>query len=202
MQLTRFSISVVLISGVALAQEEIAPRHEVGLTLGHIATSTRGGTLDLGSGTALQANYGFKLLEGRHAALYGEVHFLASPLREVTSLNTTATRDFASIYLTPGIRVKFLPLSRFAPYVAIGGGWATYEQSLTRLDGQPNSAPRSINRGTIDFGGGVDVKFWRFVSLRGEIRDFYSGSPAYNTALIRGGQHNLVIGGGFVLRFR
>jgi hypothetical protein len=59
----------------------MAPRHEVGLTLGGLLTTNRTGRtapLELGTGVALQANYGYKLLEGRTAALYGEVHFLAN----------------------------------------------------------------------------------------------------------------------------
>jgi hypothetical protein len=52
------------------------------------------------------------------------------------------------------------------------------------------------------FGGGVDVAVWRWLGLRGEIRDYYSASPTYNLASIRGGQHNVVAGGGIVLRFR
>jgi hypothetical protein len=48
----------------------------------------------------------------------------------------------------------------------------------------------------------VDVRVWRWIALRGEIRDFYAGSPSYNLPGLGGGQHNLVAGGGFVLRFR
>jgi hypothetical protein len=39
------------------------------------------------------------------------------------------------------------------------------------------------------------------LTLRAEIRDFYGGSPAYNTRAISGGQHKVVAGGGLVLRF-
>ena len=63
-----------------------------------------------------------------------------------------------------------------------------------------NPAPRQLARGVFTYGGGIDVPVWRFVALRGEVRDFYSGSPAFN-ALVSGGQHNLVAGAGIVLRF-
>ena len=79
----KFTITLVisLSFGIATAQE-VAPRHEIGLTLGGLlgAQHTGGSTrLDLGSGVALQANYGYRLLGGETAALYGEVHFLAKP---------------------------------------------------------------------------------------------------------------------------
>ena len=46
-----------------------------------------------------------------------------------------------------------------------------------------------------------DVHVWRFVALRGEARDFYTGSPNYNIASISGGQHNIVATGAFVIRW-
>ena len=76
-----------------------------------------------------------------------------------------------------------------------------YEQSLLTIGGAPNPAPRYIQRGAFDFGGGVDTKLWRWIGLRGEVRDFYTGAPAYNISGVGGGQHNVVAGGGFVLRW-
>jgi hypothetical protein len=135
-------------------------------------------------------------------ALYGEINFVASPTaREITTSVSTATHDFASLYITPGIRVKFRPASKISPYAEVGGGYADYEQSLTQLDGRPNPAPRQLARGVFDFGAGVDVHVWRFVALRGEARDFYTGSPNYNITSISGGQHNIVATGAFVLRW-
>lgn len=198
-----------LIAGLAgmgiVAAQGVVPRHEIGLTLGGLLSSSRSGgpaRLDLGSGIALQANYGYRLLGGNKAALYGEVHFLANPLREVSSTDQTLTRDAATIFLTPGIRVKLRPNGRVAPYFAVGGGWAVYEQSTTTLSGSTNPASRLVNHAALDYGGGVDFKFWRFVRLRGEVRDFYAGAPSYNTSAIHGGQHNVVAGGGLVLKFR
>ena len=127
--------------------------------------------------------------------------FACQSLRNVSSTDATLTRDVASLFITPGVRVKFFPNSRIAPYAAIGGGWADYEQSTLTLDGRANNAPRTVNHGAFDYGGGVDVKLWRFLGLRTEIRDFYTGSPSYNTGQTRGGQHNVVAGGGLVLSF-
>ena len=73
---------------------------------------------------AFQVNYGRRFFTNNKVALYGEINFLASPLRNVSSSVTTATRDFSSLYLTPGIRAKFLPASRVSPYVLVGGGYA------------------------------------------------------------------------------
>jgi hypothetical protein len=100
----------------------------------------------------------------------------------------------------PGLRVKFRPAASWSPYLAAGLGYALYEQSHFRIDGEPNPAPRFTHRGAVGFGGGVDFKVWRFVGGRVEVRDFYSGNPSFNVPL-SGGQHNLVAGGGIVLKF-
>jgi hypothetical protein len=195
---------IVLLATLTLAVPALAQRHELGLTLGRFAGGERsapGGNLDIGSGTALQADYGYRLVQTPVASLLFCVHLLAGPQRNVESVSQTATRDIASLYLTPGVRAKFSPEGHISPWVELGGGYAQYEHSTTRLDGQPNHAPRRIHRGAFVFGGGVDVKLVRFLSLRGEIRDYYSGSPSFNVLTSGSGQHNVVLGGGFLLRF-
>jgi hypothetical protein len=139
---------------IFLCQSAFA-KHEVGLTLGGLLPQDQGintNAIHLGAGTALQANYGRRLTGGR-VELSGEVHFVANPQRVVGSTNPAATRDVATIYVTPGIRLKFASKSSFSPYIAVGGGVAFYEQSLLQKDGRPNPAPRDISRGVFDFGG-------------------------------------------------
>jgi hypothetical protein len=201
----RMLLAAVSVIPAMAADGDNAAKHEIGLTLGGLLGQDRSGgstTFHLSSGTALQANYGYRFFDGGSVVLYGEVHMLANPQRVVTSATQTLTRDVATLFVTPGIRVQFAPRHALSPYFAVGGGWALFEQSTTTLGGNPNPAPRDISHAVVDFGGGVDVKFWKFVGLRGEIRDFYSGSPSYNAPAISGGQHNVVVGGGFVLKFR
>jgi opacity protein-like surface antigen len=192
-----------VITVLCWGQEEGAPRNELAFGLGGLPSLSRSDapSLNAGPGTGLQVNYGRRFLDGNKLALYGEINFLASPLREVSSSVTSATQNFASLYVTPGLRLKAFPKSRISPYLAIGGGYADYEQSTTEISGQPNPASRELARGVFDFGAGVDVRVWRWVALRGEARDFYSGSPGYNVASLSGGQHNVFAGGAIVLRW-
>jgi opacity protein-like surface antigen len=196
--------TLLLLFLLVVSQTAFGQKHELGLTLGGLFPQDRGmipNTVRLGRGTALQANYGRRITGRPVAALYGEAHFLANPLRTAGSGNPASTRDVASLYVTPGIRVKFAPNKSLSPYAAVGGGLAWYEQSVLRIDGKPNPAPRNTYRGAFDFGGGVDTKFRRWIGLRAEIRDFYTGSPAYNIPNLGGGQHNVVVGGGFVVKW-
>ncbi len=190
-------------STASLAQENTAPKNELAFGLGGLPSVTRSDSpnLSLGPGLALQVNYARRVFDGEKVALYGEINFLASPLRDVSSSVTSATANVASLYVTPGIRLKVLPRSRVSPWVAVGGGYGEYEHSTTQLNGSPNSASRELSRGVFDFGAGVDVKVWRWVALRGEARDFFSGAPAYNVPTIAGGQNNVVALGAIVLRW-
>jgi len=189
--------------GASRAQDSAAPENELAFGLGGLPAVSRSDSpvLNLGPGTALQINYARHIFDGQKVAVYGEVNFLSSPLRDVASGVTSATANVASLYVTPGIRLKVLPRSRVSPWVAIGGGYADYEQSTARLSGSTNSAPRELSRGVFDFGAGVDVRVWRWIALRGEARDFFSGSPAYNVPSISGGQNNVVALGAIVLRW-
>lgn len=194
MQILRFILPLLLAATGALAQ-----KHELGLTLGRLPSQDRS-SLEIAGGTALQANYGVRVAGGEGAALYGEVTLLSSPLRDVAAANRRATRDFATLYVTPGLRVKLAPQSPVSPYVAFGGGWAWYEQSTQRLDGQPNDAPRNVHRLAFMFGGGVDVRVRSWLAVRGEVRDFYTGNPDFNIN-VAGRQHNVAVTGGIVLRW-
>jgi opacity protein-like surface antigen len=149
-----------------------------------------------------QANYGYRLVEGSKAALFAETHLLANSLREITSLNRSATRDVATLYVTPGLRVKFVPRRSLSPYAVVGAGYGLYEQSFFQIDGASNPAPRFTHRGVFAYGGGLDLKVWRFLGARWEVRDFYSGNPSFNAPTRSGSQHNVVVGGGFTLHFQ
>lgn len=188
----RSSLSAILFSVAAVS----AGQNEVAFTLGGLTSQDR-----LGGGTALQANYAFRLYEGGASSFLLETHFLASPQRKVGFQDPLATADVASLFVTPAIRVAFAPRSWIQPWISVGGGYALYEQSELTQSGLPNSAPRHIHRGALQYGGGADFRIRPWLALRGEIRDFYTGSPAYNVPNRGGGQHNLVVGGGFVLRF-
>src|SRR5579864_3773536 len=87
-------------AAVCFAQEDSAHKNELAFGLGGIPALTRSDapSVEPGSGVAFQVNYGRRLLSGDRVALYGEINFLASPLRDVSSSTTSATHDFASLY--------------------------------------------------------------------------------------------------------
>jgi len=173
----------------------LAQNQEIGLLIGNL----RGvNTPTLGSGTALQANYAFRFASAGTVKLYAGINFLANPQRKLTSLNPVVIRDLASAYITPELKLK-LGEHRLQPYAFVGAGLAIYEHSTLTIGGAPNPGPRTSNTGALTYGGGVDVNVIKWLALRGELRDTYSGAPTYN--IRTGKQHNTSITGGFVLRW-
>lgn len=193
----------------ALASNAFAQdlKNDVGLLLGALSTGSRDIQLptlskaDPGTGLTYQVNYARRIVDAKVASLHVEVLFAATPLVEVKSTNTLIPRDYASLFLTPGLKVKFVPGWRFSPYVAAGGGYARFRESDFRTNNQPNTGKIGTNTGVFNYGGGVDVRVFRYLSLRGEVRDFVTGNPSFNAPFLTNRQHNVLTSGGIVLHF-
>jgi opacity protein-like surface antigen len=172
-----------------------AQSQELGLLLGTLRGNDNPA---LGSGMALQANYAFRFAAPGPVQLFAGVNFIANPQRLVTPSSPNGIRDLASLYLTPELKLKF-GRGRIQPYTFIGAGLAVYEHSTLTAGGAPNPGPRTSNTGTLTYGAGADLKVFKRLSLRGELRDNYSGAPTYNVPA--GNQHNTSLTGGFVLHW-
>lgn len=110
-------------------------------------------TAQISADRSLGVNYGHHFLGAKKAALFGEIEFVALPNRRVTSVTATAPRSYASLYVTPGLRLKLFPHSRLSPWGAIGGGYALYEESAQLSNGQ-KTITKFLNRGIFTYGGG------------------------------------------------
>jgi hypothetical protein len=112
--------------------------------------------------------------------------------------NTTITVDTSAIFITPALRLKVVPGAPISPWVSLGGGWARFAT---------NGGP-TTNKGAIEYGGGLDFKTgFPLLGFRAEARDFVTGDPNFGfTNIVNGDngglrRHNLMVGGGIVLRF-
>jgi hypothetical protein len=200
-------ISEVMVTRNASAQStEHLQSHELTFSLGAISGQTRSlkgsaaGTAQIAADRTLGINYGHHLVGTRVAAVYGEIEFVAIPNRGVTSATAVVAQNYASLYVTPGVRLKLFPRWRLSPWAAIGGGYALYEESAQLSNGQ-NTTNKFLNRGVLDYAGGVDYRLFRLIGLRGEVRDFLLGNPNLNAAPTSSTQHNVVASGGILLRF-
>lgn len=142
-----------------------------------------------------QLNYAHRFFGIPGASLYVEVPFLAGFTNNRTLTSLFTGQNYNSLYVTPGVKLKFLPAFPLSPYLAAGIGVAHFSASHSSA---------SESDFAIDIGGGVDLKVFPHVSLRGEVRDFITDTPGLNLDLIQnftGKTNNVVASGGLVLRF-
>lgn len=210
-------LAVVFWSVPALAQG----KNEVGLVIGGIVAPGQtlspgtsftgpGGTvlpnrdITLNPSLTLGAEYDRTFVLKQKFAIGGGVDFLASPFDlKLSPESQNSIGQYAFIFLTPHVRVKFRPGGVFSPWLSFGGGYARF------LEKAPAAAPSfkpGTNTGTFVFGGGVDTRTVIHVlkipiGLRIEVRDFYSGLPNYNVNVGGGLQNNLAFTGGLLIKF-
>lgn len=182
-------------------------KNEVGLLLGGSIVPTSATNLKINSGLAYQATYAYRFKANGGIGIGFEVPFVALPSQDVRSNSPFSPRNYASIFITPGFRLTFVPNSAISPWASVGGGYARFAESTTLVTGVPNTFKTGTNKGALQYGGGVDFKTPFKVPLpfplafRGEVRDFYTGQPRLNVVRLNNGQHNVVVSGGIVLRF-
>jgi hypothetical protein len=101
--------------------------------------------------------------------------------------------------------VNLFPDTAVSPWVSLGGGFGHFSESKDLLYYGTNPAGSSTT-GVLEGGIGLDVrpfpKRMKRFSLRGEVRDFWSGTPKLplaDTGKTR--QHNYVAGLGVTWHF-
>jgi hypothetical protein len=107
---------------------------------------------------------------------------------------------YRSVFVTPGLKLKFAPAFPISPYLAAGIGVAHF-----RVDATATSAATSHTTAVGDLAGGIDWKLAPFVSARVEVRDYISGNPLRDLTgglgTVSSRQQNIMPTAGLVLRF-
>lgn len=182
-----------------------AQQFELGLSIGALKSGDHSlpttGTIKSDTGFAYEVNFAARVFNGHVAALYVEVPFAGTPKTGLTSSNPFSPSEYSSFFITPGLKLKLLPVAPISPYGFVGAGYARFHSGSSLINGQSNNNSQGASRGAVDFGAGVDWKVFPFISLRGEVRDFYSGTPRFNINVIGDKQHNVLVSGGLVFRF-
>jgi len=194
--------ALLLCAAPALAQQA-----ELGLTIGalktgggDLATSSSGPSAHTGNSFAFQADLSVRTFTVGLASLYFDLPLAVTPKTNIITSNALTVRSYSSLYFTPGLKLKLLPLAQISPYVVGGVGLARLSPSDQLVNGQPVTSDTKVNI-AYSFGGGVDVKWSPHISLRGEIRDYNTVTPAFTLTLFEKRQNNALISGGIVLRF-
>jgi hypothetical protein len=206
-------LSITLAAQPARSQS-VPSKNELGLVIGAAETPgiglQRGGNINLNSSLTLGAEYDRHLLGSRTTVSAG-VDFFASPFDVKASLPPSdVSPQYAYLFLTPHVRVKFKATGILQPWLLFGGGYADFAPASPRSGNVDVSG--TGNSGTLEFGGGVDTK--PFTQLKGlpligrlpigaraEVRDFSSGQPDYGLPTTSSRQNNVLFTGGLVLHF-
>jgi opacity protein-like surface antigen len=194
---------LLVVSGLLLASRPAwaDDRIDVGLLLGSTRATDEGTVLQFNRATTYQATFAWRVWSSDRIAVSIEVPFLASPAFEVTTPGGSLPKEYASLYLTPGVRVTLPVQGRVSVFGAVGAGYARYSESKLRADGGPNPSQRDTNAGALQFGGGINVSAWGRLGFRGEIRDVLTGARNFSIPTPGAKVHNVVTSGGLVLRF-
>lgn len=180
-----------------------AQKNEVALIGGAKITPTVGsGSSETTFATtfAFEANYAAQLAHIPAVALHLEIPALFTPSTDITTSNLTALKSYSSFFITPALRLKLVPGSPVSPWVSAGGGIAHFNPGSTTQGGTAINT-HSVTKSAVQAGVGADIHPPLLpLAFRLEARDFYTGLPDLNTVGIKV-RHNLMVGGGIVLRF-
>jgi hypothetical protein len=151
-----------------------------------------------GNAVAIEGSFAHRIASVPLLSAYIELPVVGTLNSSVQTFGLTSSASYSALFIAPGLRLKFAPGFPVSPWAAVGGGLAHFSANsgLRLLSGTDTT-----NTGVLDFGGGLDMKVAPWVSVRGEVRDFYSGGLGFNLSNFNERQHNLVVTGGLVLRF-
>ena len=204
----RFCLSMLLPLIFACAPAVFAQEHELALLVGRLKASDR--TLDsvgqvkaaFDGAVTYQINYANRMVNGELASLHWELAITGAPRTGVKSSNVLLPRTYSTLIFTPGLKLKLFPGGGFSPYLVGGVGLGRFSQSGTNINGSPNTGDRSNTSFVFNYGGGVDLNVLGPISVRGEVRDFMTGTPSFSTPFLNDRKHNLFVGAGIVVRWK
>ena len=202
-------IVVTTLAASAVAQDE---RNEIGGTLGRTFISNQGiksgidpnTIIASGKGLSFDVEYARRFIVTPVFAVSGEAVVMVNKDEDINGGAyglAVVPPQYSQLFVTPGARLNLFPTTAVSPWVSLGAGFAHFSESSTLIYGGTNPG-KSTTSAVIQGGIGLDVKVWRKLSIRGEVRDFWSGEPDFPLAPTgKSRQHNYFVAGGVFWRF-
>ena len=194
----KFAIMTALVAVMSIGA--FAQAHEFAITAGGNFPSND--QLNPGNSFAVGAQYDGRIFHVPLVALYVDVPLVVatkstfhSPIVCIQIPCNATSLGYRSFFFTPGLKVTFgVPFIH--PYLVGGVGFAHYNTTEDVAFGDNSSTKAAYS-----VGGGIDMKIFPYLSLRGEVRDFISGTPDLAAITASGNTHNVVPQVGLVFRF-
>src|SRR5262249_47398290 len=155
-----------------------------------------GAVLQFDRGTTYQATFAWRIWRTDAENLSIEEPFIASPAFTAVTPGASLPLEYATLHLTPGLRLTFIPITPYAFFDSVGGGCARYSESRLRAGRSANRTQRDTNAGAVEFGGGIEVRSFGWLGFRGELRDVYTGARNFSIPVPGPRVHNVIGSGG------
>jgi len=206
----RLSVAVlavmVVVAASAAAQDE---KNQVTGIIGRTVISDQGikgatffnPFVRSGKGLSFEVNYSHYFILNPVFGISGEVPVMLNLDEDLNSGSNVVPVGYKQFFVTPAVRANLFPTTALSPWVSVGGGFGHFSEDSTLIYGGKNPG-KSTTTGVFQVGLGLDVRVWHHISIRGQVRDFWSGEPDFplaDTGKTR--QHNLFVGGGVIWRF-
>ena len=158
-----------------------------------------------GHGLTFEVNYARHLFGTDVYGISVEVPAVFNLDEHLGSGGDVVPANYKQIFVTPSVRANLFPATRVTPWVSLGAGLAHFTESSNLNYYGPNPGGSSTS-GVLQGGIGLDVspfgRHLRHFSIRGEVRDFWSGTPDLPSADTgKSRQHNYFVGGGVIWHF-
>lgn len=200
---------VTMLVASAVAQDE---KNELGGALGRTFISNQGITsgtdphtiIAFGKGLSFDVEYARRFWVAPIYSISGEVVLMYNKDEDINGGSygfAVVPAQLSQLFVTPAVRFNLFPTTAVSPWVSVGGGFGHISQSSQLLYGGTNPGTSGTS-GVLEAGFGLDVKVWRKLSIRGGVRDFWSGAVDFPLAPTgKSRQHNFFVGGGAFWRF-
>ena len=202
-------VVATLLAVSALAQDE---KNEVGGILGRTFIADQGiqnatyfdPIIHTGKGLTIEGEYARRFLVTPIYAISAEGLLLYNwdvDLNAGEYGHSVVPSDLKKLFVTPAARVNLFPTTAVSPWISFGAGFGRITQNNQLIYGGTNPG-KSTTSAVIEAGFGLDVKVWRKLSIRMDVRDFWAGQPDFPLAPTgKTRQHNIFVGGGAFWRF-
>jgi hypothetical protein len=204
------AVTISLLFGSAGAQDE---KNQLTGILGRTFISDQGITgatnfnafVRSGKGLTFEVNYSRRLYGTLVYSISAEVPAVFNLDEDLNAGADVVPKDYQQIFITPSVRLNLFPATSVSPWVSFGGGFGHFSENNTLLFGGANPGGSSTS-GVVQGGLGLDVRPFRHrfshFGFRGQVRDFWSGTPDLPLAATgKTRQHNYFLGGGVVYYF-
>jgi|SRR5215470_598101 len=201
-------LMAALVAVTTLTTSALAQKNELTGIIGRTFVSDQGvlntnffdNNLHFGEGLTFEVNYGRHLMGNGFARLTFEVPAVFNFDQDVHFAANLIPSSYTTYFVTPSLRANAFAGTAISPWVSFGGGLGHFGVADHLEFGGTNPGNGNFT-GIFQMGFGLDVRIKRTISLRGQVRDFWSGTPDLNVDTGKGHQHNFFVGGGVIWRF-